>query len=270
MTDQPWNAFMRLQGFARATHGAILNPGASSPDELKAVEAVVAGDYDTGIATLEQLEAQHPGSYSVAANLGTTYELKGDNQRALQWITEDIRRNPASHDGTEWLHQRILEVKLLLAQDPAWLQRHRVLELDEQQIDVPTYRYQLDGHAYSVEDIRLALHHQLMERMLFVKPADAVVADLLFTYGLVEAHRDVVESALELDELAKEYGFASAEVIAAQEESYQRALFRRTMHAWMLGVGAVGVFVVGLYFCYRRKWFFLSRAAYWDHVIRTR
>jgi hypothetical protein len=53
----------------------------------------------------------------VAANLGTALELLGNKEEALHWIREGIRRNPQSHEGTEWLHAKILEAKIAAQKD---------------------------------------------------------------------------------------------------------------------------------------------------------
>jgi Flp pilus assembly protein TadD len=49
---------------------------------------------------LVEAERLHPGNYQVAANLGTAYELLGDDENALVWIRKGIERNPDSHYGT--------------------------------------------------------------------------------------------------------------------------------------------------------------------------
>lgn len=142
------------------------------------------------VEVLVGVERQHPGEYIVAANLGTAYELSGNLPQALRWIEEGIRRNPEAHQGTEWLHVRILEARSQLASDPEWLKWHRVLT----QADLA------DG-------VRLekALRYQLHERMWFVKPPDPVVGDLL----LVRAERvdqpGRVQEAAEMYQLALSY-----------------------------------------------------------------
>ena len=50
-----------------------------------------------------------PGNARVAANLGTALELKGENEEALKWIREGVIRDASEHDGSEWLHARILD-----------------------------------------------------------------------------------------------------------------------------------------------------------------
>lgn len=250
LARKPMDAFVRLH-----TEEMIKVVDEYSEQELTAVEAVIDGRKSEGIALLEALEAKHPGHYSIASNLGTAYELNGDNRKALEWISEGIRRNPESHEGTEWLHELILRTKLMLEQNPAWLQSHRVLELDEAQLSSAAYRLQAGGRSLSVNDLRTALLHQLTERMLFVKPKDPIVADLLYTYGVLEAHASVVESALQLMALSKEYGFAVPALMEEQVRRFGWPVLRNTIYLYSLWIGVGVFFVGGLYYCHRRKWF---------------
>ena len=97
------------------------------------------------VALLEKLETERPGEYFVAANLGTAYELSGNNQKALKWITEGIRRNPDSHEDTEWLHARILKAKIAESNDKAYFEKHSVLELEP---GVVSETVTLDGKSF--------------------------------------------------------------------------------------------------------------------------
>ncbi len=129
------------------------------------VALIRLGRVGEAIVELEALEQAFPGQYATAANLGTAYELAGRNAEALAWITRGIERNPGSHQGTEWLHVAILRAKLQLEADPSWLARHSVLDEAEPRPAV---------------DVLLAIEYQLDERLVFVRPEDAVVCDLFY------------------------------------------------------------------------------------------
>src|SRR6185437_11772073 len=75
------------------------------------------------VELLQALENERPGEYFIAANLGTAYELTGNNEEAARWIAEGIRRNPESHEGTEWLHLKILEAKIAQEKDPDYFKK---------------------------------------------------------------------------------------------------------------------------------------------------
>jgi len=254
MAANPIDAFHALDLLGRNEPGDRF-----SGEEMKAVQAVVAGRLAEGIGALVALEENFPGRYSTASNLGTAYELKGDNRKALQWISEGIRRNPESHDGTEWLHALILETKLKLEQDSGWLHSHRVLELEESRLTGRLDRtpiIEVDGQKFDAEGVWRALHHQLRERMLLVKPKDAIVADLLYTYSLVQAHLNTVEPALELALMSQEYGFAVPELLAAQEEQFRSAIFHRRIRLFTLWGGGIAIFLFAVVTAIRGDGFF--------------
>ena len=69
-----------------------------------------------------------------------------------------------------------------------------------------------------------ALRYQLGERMLFVKPTDPVVADLLFSFATLEANTRVLEPAVELLQLAKEYGYHDSAELDARMARYQKTI----------------------------------------------
>ncbi|MCD6062042.1 MAG: repeat-containing protein [Moraxellaceae bacterium] len=147
-----------------------------------AVAHIVAGKYDVAIDLLTALEQRHPGLSRTASNLGTALELAGRNAEALRWVREGIARDPADHFGTEWLHVKILEAKLALAQDPQWLQSRRVLGVDFGREARPVLPAVLPqdhaGRPRTLEDMEKAMDYQLRERMKFVTAPDPLVGDL--------------------------------------------------------------------------------------------
>ena len=129
------------------------------------VALIRVGRVADAIVELRAIEAAFPRRYQTAANLGTAYELDGKLELALEWIARGIERNPDSHGGTEWLHVAILQAKLKMKADPAWLSGHNVLEGFEDR---------------SSAEIVRAIEYQLNERLVFVQPEDAVVCDLFY------------------------------------------------------------------------------------------
>lgn len=140
------------------------------PDEIANYTAalVYSGRAKDAIPVLLEFEALRPGQYATATNLGTAYELTGDLPRALEWITEGVRRNPRSHQGSEWVHVAILQTRLKLRDDSGWLAAHSVL----------------DGAEARPANVTVdAIEAQLNERLRFVRPTDPVVADLFYEAG---------------------------------------------------------------------------------------
>lgn len=193
--------------------------------ELQGVEKLYEGKYDQALVLFHQNEIEQPGRYSTAANLGTAYELQGDLDAALKWISEGVVRNPKSHEGTEWLHVAILKTRIKLRQDPNYLINNHILDIPDQLSRSSVL--ELDGKPFRVDEILTALQYQLEERMVFVKPTDPVVADLLFSYGQLEAQIHIVEAGLGLLNLAKDYGFQNTSLIATKIDQYQSSIHLR-------------------------------------------
>jgi tetratricopeptide (TPR) repeat protein len=223
-----------------------------TPRELQGVEDVYMGRYDEALGIFQEIEAASPGRYSTAANMGTAYELKGDLEPALKWITEGLQRNPDSHQGTEWLHQTILRAKIRLRQDPD-LARGHIIELPGNLSR--TSRISIDGRDYPAAAVSHALRYQLSERAYFVKPLDPVMADLLFTYGVLEAHIHAVEPAIKLLELSREYGYQDTNKLVETIGHYESLIrFRKIRFAAWILLGVLA-FLGFLVFAYRKKWF---------------
>lgn len=142
-----------------------------------------AGDAAGAVKLLEEIEAVKPGLYTTAANLGTAYELAGDDRKALVWIRKGIERNPDSHEGTEWLHVRILEAKLELRKNPGWLNSHSISGLVKSAKPIQSLATGNRGEKLSTDGVKTALLYQLHERLQFVRPSDAVVGALLLDLG---------------------------------------------------------------------------------------
>lgn len=176
-------------------------------EERAAIEDLLTGNYTGAIEKLTVLEEASPGNYRTAANLGTAYELAGDNGKALHWIEEGIKRNERSHYGTEWLHVEILEAKIAMESDPDYLKTRHILNFSEDELRNGDFIYRYKDREIHQSQLFIALHYQLAERMLFVKPTDPIVADLLYSFAVLEANIRVLEPAVELLELATEYGY---------------------------------------------------------------
>jgi tetratricopeptide (TPR) repeat protein len=156
----------------------------------KALTYMRIGRYAEATALLEKLEKEKPGEYNVVANLGTLYELKGENEKALQYIQKAMAINAASHHGSEWFHIKILRAKLL-QKDDDWWKTHPVLDIAS--LQKPT-------------DIIISdIIYQLKERLPFTKAPDALMAAVLHETGeyLQQQHKN--EQAWIIFKIAAEY-----------------------------------------------------------------
>lgn len=94
------------------------------------VMLVYNGKYSEAKSIFQKIEKNQPGLYATAANLGTVYELIGKNDSAYYWIDKAIKINPESHDGSEWIHLKILEAKIKAENDSGFFDSYNILELD--------------------------------------------------------------------------------------------------------------------------------------------
>jgi len=187
-----------------------------------AVALVHRGESRKAVGILETIEREHPGEYIVAANLGTAYELSGDLEKAHQWIGEGIRRNPKSHEGSEWLHLKILDARTAWAKDPDWARSHGVLDLDFGPGALPRKPTVWPIESGDAEGVIRALTYQLSERLAFVPPPDALVAGMIADLADLLALYRSVDHAIPVYELALQYKPVRADLIKSRLESSLR------------------------------------------------
>lgn len=255
----------RLDELTRLGNGT--NSNVAPGKELEGVRELLSGNAGRAVEILGQLETEQPGRYSTAANLGTAHELNGDLEAALKWIREGIRRNPDSHQGTEWLHAEILRTRIKLREDPAFLRNHHVISLpDSFSAETPV---RTGDDQRTVAEIGVSIFYQLRERMIFVKPPDPVVADLLFTLGRIEARTRILESGIQLLGMSRDYGFSNPERLDAEIRNYEQAIrsakFWRSFRIACAVTAVAAGFILFLTVAWRKKWFFLTHAAWREH-----
>ena len=192
------------------------------------VSLMHVGKPKEAVGVFRKLEAETPGDYFNAANLGTAYELSRNDVQALHWIREGVRRNHAAHNGTEWLHVRILEAKIALASDPQWLATHSVLGVDFGNGAVPArpaaWPKDNAGKPTTPDRVESALYYQLDERLEFVDPPDPVVADLLFDWANLSVVAGPLETAEALYLQALAYGVTNRPLAQQRLANVQRLL----------------------------------------------
>ena len=167
----------------------------------KGIVYIISKDYQKAIDLYLKIEKENPNQYSTASNLGTAYELLGDNKNALKWIERALELNPNSHEKSEWIHVNILKVKL--GQFP--LSSNSLIHTNFGEEDYP----KSDLSKVKLEELINQMYFQLNERRSFVGPKDEIVAQLLFDYGNALLLNDKKAEAKEVYEHAIKYGFES-------------------------------------------------------------
>ncbi len=203
---------------------------------------VYFGQYLQAKSLFMEIESKSPGLYATASNLGTTYELLGQNDSAHFWINKALKINPISHGGSEWIHLKILEAKIKAKGDEKYFLTHNILSLDFGDSKKPENKNLID-----LQNLRSQLYHQLSERMSFIKPQDQIVGQLLFDLGNINAMTMDVKSGLQVYKVAKEYGFNSK--LLAKRESHFKTLqlkadLRNDTEGWAKKNPSTAIFIL--------------------------
>lgn len=143
---------------------------------------------------LSELYKHYPNDYKIAANLGTAYELNGQVDSALKYIKRGMQLNPHDHEGSEWIHVKILETKLELKKNPAYLTNHTALGLTAAQKNDST--------------VLQHLSIQLQERVPFTPPTpepNELMASLFVDMAEISANTRSIEYARVYYQIAKNY-----------------------------------------------------------------
>ncbi len=169
----------------------------------KGVLLILLKRYDEAIKLYIKLYKQIDyDNYSIASNLGTAYELIGDNKNAYKWMTRAIVADPSSHFNSEWIHINILNLKL--NKNPI-ITSNALIEVDFGLLDKPITSISKD----SLDELKRAIFFQLEERMSFIKPKDPIIAHLLFDLANINFLLNDSSSALQIYNLSKQYGFSN-------------------------------------------------------------
>lgn len=198
-----------------------------------AVGRLLTGRHSEAISLLNEAEKRFPGQAMVAANLGTAYELSGNDAEALRWIREGVRRDPQEHEGTEWLHVEILEAKIALSRDPEWLKKNTVLGLNFGDAEVPVMPAMLPqnekGEARTPAEIGRAISYQMYERTKFVPPPNAVIADLYaargdlsYAMGRPTRYADSIGYPADNYDEALKYGAARQALVLQRKQTFEK------------------------------------------------
>jgi tetratricopeptide (TPR) repeat protein len=147
-----------------------------------------------------RIDRLEPRRYATASNLGTVYELLGDNQNAIVWIKKAIEINPQSHHGSEWLHVKILEAKINGDQS---ISSDFLINTNFGMNPMPENNMSQE----QLIQLRDALFFQLNERVTFIKPPDKIIANLMFDLANANYFLGLRRDAVAIYEKAREYGF---------------------------------------------------------------
>lgn len=168
---------------------------------------IVQKKYVEALNLYLNIEKTHPNRYSTASNLGTLYELMGDNQKAYTWIKKSIEINPKSHNGSEWLHLKILEAKI---KNLNTVSGSFLINTNFGTTGVPQTKLSKE----EVEKLAKAIYFQVNERISFIEPKDKIISILLFELGNLVELIGEHENALRVYKRARIYGYDDDLIVA--------------------------------------------------------
>jgi LPXTG-motif cell wall-anchored protein len=219
-----------------------------------AVTLTYLGELERAKSIYLEIEAKSPNLYNTAANLGTVYELLGQNDSALYWIEKGIELNPESHEGSEWIHVCILKHKLEYGDEANF----SVLGLDFGENEMPE-----NIHNYDLDEYAGDIIYQLKERTLFVKPPNQIVgslyadlADIMFVRCPKERHHTWLRNYYQA---AETYEFSSPSFEMHHQhlndliKERARDKTEEDSSQWPITIGLILLLLGAVIFIWRRK-----------------
>lgn len=165
----------------------------------KGLILILQKKYKEALELYLKIEKTIPNRYSTASNIGTIYELIGENKKALEWINKSIKINPKSHSESEWLHSKILEAKI---SGEKFYTSEFILGVNFGNEEMPITKL----NKTEIDKLYKSIFFQLNERISFIKPREKIVAMLLFEFGNLSMIKKEYRNAKEIFEKSKEYG----------------------------------------------------------------
>lgn len=169
----------------------------------KGLLLIILKQYDKAIKLYLEIEKIEPNRYSTASNIGTVYELIGQNENALKWINKAIKIDPSSHNNSEWIHANILQAKL---QGDSLINSTFLINTSF------TREYKDIGFIpetnLSESELKIladALYYQLNERVSFIKYKDKIISKLMFYLGDISFLQKKYFDAMVIYSFARDY-----------------------------------------------------------------
>lgn len=165
----------------------------------KGLILILQKKYKEALELYLNIEKTNPNRYSTASNIGTIYELTGENKKALEWINKSLKINPKSHNESEWIHSKILEAKI---NGEKFYTSDFILGVNFGNEEIPVTKL----NKTEIDKLYKSIFFQLNERISFIKPKEKIVAILLFELGNLSIIKNDFRNAKEIFEKSKEYG----------------------------------------------------------------
>jgi tetratricopeptide (TPR) repeat protein len=168
------------------------------------------GKNKEALQILVQLYKHYPNEYKIAANLGTAYELNALPDSALKYIKRDMELNPNDHEGSEWVHVKVLETKIAQSKNPSWLNDHSVLQLsDKQKKDT---------------NVLKQISIQLQERVPYSPGPNEIMVSIFTDLGDLSANLKSIEYARAYYQIAQKYYGGKSPALADKIKAMEKLM----------------------------------------------
>ncbi|MEO7989586.1 MAG: hypothetical protein ABI663_08605 [Chryseolinea sp.] len=217
----------------------------------KGLLLILLKQFNKAINLYLDIEKIQPNRYSTASNIGTAYELDGQNENALKWINKAIEIDSTSHNNSEWIHSKILDAKIKGEQ---YFTSNYILSINFGNEETPV-SILTEEELTKFSD---ALYFQLNERVSFIKPQEKIIAQLLFELGNIEFLLGHYDNAIGNYVLAKKYGFEGhlieSRIMQGKKSKQESKSTPIQSENHFLEITTAGIVIVLLLvFIYRRK-----------------
>lgn len=167
-----------------------------------AVADIYLGKHESAVKKLEILIKQYSFEYNVVITYAVALELTEKYKEALMYLKKAIKLNPDSHEGSEWIHVKILEY---VVKNGTKAPSSSILGIDFGNDSIPVAPMDI-----KIEKLKTELQFQLQDRLFFVEgKKDPVYGSLLFDYANCLVLMDHLSASVEFFQMAKDYGFES-------------------------------------------------------------
>lgn len=168
----------------------------------KALALMKLGKVSKAKDILVDLVTRNPKEYSMVANLGTAYELSGELDSALKYISKGLEINPKSHYGSEWIHVELLKAKIKRKRSKYYIIKNPILsdELLESKRDT-SKRYWRRSRVLN------HIYWQVRTRAPFTPAPNEVIWNLLLIAGEFAQKHDTYENALLAFAYSRKYAY---------------------------------------------------------------
>jgi len=173
----------------------------------KGLVYIIQKKYKQAIQIYLTIETIEPNRYSTASNIGTAYELIGQNENALKWIKKSVEIDSNSHKKSEWIHIKILEAKI---NNKLLLDKKHLLNTDFGNSIIPISNLTKN----ELKKLNEAIYFQLNERTTFVKPKEVIVGELYFNKANIDFILGNYYDALKEYKFSEDYGYVQDNLIS--------------------------------------------------------